>query len=138
MLAAVSKAESFLQNADAAKALSIAPSSDGLRPHELLALTIIFQYHYQNGVDVWDLTKDMLKGGYTKPATALALTGLKRKGLVEPKQVFDSNGNSSDNWFVTDRGEEWLVNNQHKLNLGLPPTEQEPTGPDIQDEDIPF
>jgi hypothetical protein len=134
LLAAVSKAESLRQNADAAEALSIAPSNDGLQPHELLALTIIFQYHYENGVDVWDLTKDMVKGGYTKPATALALSGLKRKGLVESKEWLDQNDNRRDNWFVTDRGEEWLLKNQHKLNLGLPP----PLEIEIKDEDIPF
>jgi hypothetical protein len=134
LLAAVSKAESLRQNADAAEALSIAPSNDGLQPHELLALTIIFQYHYEHGVDAWDLTKDMQKGGYTKPASALALTGLKRKGLVESKEWFDQDDHRFDHWFATDRGEEWLLKNQHKLNLGLPP----PGAIEIKDEDIPF
>jgi hypothetical protein len=138
LLAAISKGDSLRQNVDAAKTLSIAPSSDGLRPHELLALTVIFQYHYENGVDVWTLTGDMEKGGYTKPATALALTGLKRKKLVEAKEVFDRNDNRSDNWFVTEIGEEWLVNNQHKLNLGLPAAEDEPSSSEISNEDIPF
>jgi hypothetical protein len=135
LLAAVSKAESLRQNADAAKALSIAPLSDGLQPHELLALTIVFQYHYENGATVWVLTKDMENSGYTKPATALALTGLRRKDLVESRQVIDSNdGERSTAWFVTELGEEWLLNNQHKLNLGLPP----PGAIEIKDEDIPF
>jgi hypothetical protein len=139
LVAAISKGESLRQNADAAKTLSIAPSSDGLLPHELLALTIIFQYHYENGASVWTLTKDMEKGGYTKPATALALTGLRRKDLVEPRQVVDQDSGERYNaWFVTERGEEWLVANQHRLNLGLPPAEDEPRGPEIKDEDIPF
>ncbi|MGH9713182.1 MAG: hypothetical protein ACRD5M_07780 [Candidatus Acidiferrales bacterium] len=129
LVAAISKGESLRKNVDAAKTLSLAPSSDGLRPHELLALTIIFQYHYEDGVTIWILTKDMEKGGYTKPAAALALTGLKRKSFVETRETFDGNGNRFDSWFVTELGEEWLVNNQHKLNLGLPP---------VQDEDIPF
>lgn len=138
LLAAISKGESLRQNVDAAKTLSIVPSSDGLRPHELLALTIIFQYHYENGVSVWTLSQDMEKGGYTKPATALALTGLKRKNLVEARETYDRNGDRYDNWFVTELGEEWLVDNQHKLNLGLPPQEDGLTSQYIKDEDIPF
>ena len=138
LVAAISKTESLRQSVDAAKTLSIAPSSDGLRPHELVALAIIFQYHYENGVGIWALTKEMEKGGYTKPAVSLALTGLRRKNFVEPKEMIDSNGNTYDNWFVTEVGEEWLVNNQHRLNLGLPPKQQEATGPNIDDEDIPF
>lgn len=138
LVAAISKGESLRRNVDAAKTLSIAPSSDGLRPHELLALTIIFQYHYEGGVSVWALSKDMEKGGYTRPATALALTGLRRKKLVETRGIYDGNGNPFDGWFVTELGEGWLVDNQHKLNLGLPPAEDEPVGGDIKDEDIPF
>jgi hypothetical protein len=138
LVAAISRGESLRQNVDAAKTLSIAPSNDGLRPHELLALTIIFQYHYEGGVMVWKVTEDMEKGGYTKPATALALTGLRRKRLVEAREAFDQNGNRSDDWFVSELGEEWLVNNQHKLNLGLPPLEDEPAGIELSDEDIPF
>ena len=128
--ASISRSQSLRQNADAAKTLSIAPSSDGLRPHELLALTIVFQYHYENGVPVWTLMKDMEKGGYTKPATTLALTVLRRKGLVESREVFDSNDNRFDSWFVTESGEEWLLNNQDKLHLVL--------GPEISEDDIPF
>jgi hypothetical protein len=138
LAAAISKNESLRQNVDAAKTLSIAPSLDGLRPHELLALTIIFQYQYEDGVTVWTLTKDMEKGGYTKTATSLALTGLKRKHLVEGRGRVDQNGNQYDDWIVTERGEEWLVENQHKLNLGLPREQEDPPGPDIKDEDIPF
>lgn len=138
LLAAISKGESLRQNVDAAKTLSIAPINDGLRPHELLALTIIFQYHYEDGVGVWKLTQDMEKGGYTKPATALALTGLKHKNLVEVRTSHDRNGERYDSWFVTELGEEWLVNNQHRLNLGLPGSSGEDSGPEIRDEDIPF
>jgi hypothetical protein len=139
LVAEVSKAASFQQNADAAKSMLIAPKSDGLRPHELLALTIIFQYHYEGGVGVYQLVRDMEKGGFTKPATSLALTGLKRKLLVETREARDSNGDFWEPWFVTDRGEEWLLDNQHRLNLGLP-DENEPSisGPEISDEDIPF
>jgi len=84
------------------------------------------------------LTNDMEKGGYTKPATALALTGLKRKNLVEAREISDRNGDTYNAWFVTESGEEWLVENQHTLNLGLPPAQGDAHGPEISDEDIPF
>ena len=138
LLAAVSKGESLRRNADAAKTLSIAPASEGLLPHELLALTIVFQYHYENGISIWLLIQDMEKGGYTKPATALALTGLKRKRLVEAREHYDGNDNRDDKWFVTERGEEWLLENQHILNLGLPPERVDAAALEINDDDIPF
>lgn len=135
LVAAISRDESLRQNVDAARTLSIAPSSGGLRPHELLALTTIFQYHYEDGVTMYLLTKDMEKGGYTKPAAALAVTGLKRMKFVEIRSVTDNNGNEYGAWFVTELGEEWLIDNQHKLNLGLP---AETKSVNVEDEDIPF
>jgi hypothetical protein len=127
LLAVVAENESRRQNAEIAKSMSIAPGSDGLQPHELLALTNIFQYQYQRGVGVWTLTNEMETGGYTKPATSIAIAGLRHKGLIQFKSVEDQNGDFVDRLFVSDLGEKWLLANQQKLNLRFPP-----------DEDIPF
>jgi hypothetical protein len=54
----------------------VTPQTAGLHPHEILALTIIWGGNYDDGVSVWALAKDMESGGYTKPATNLAIKGL--------------------------------------------------------------
>jgi len=133
--AVVSTEESLRQNVEtAARTLSIAPESDGLQPHELLALTIIFQYHFYEGVSPYQTAEDMEKGGYTKAATSLAIMGLSRKKLVEFREIDDRDG-IVKRLFVSEKGEEWLLTNQHKLNLKLPGVSNTP---EISDEDIPF
>jgi hypothetical protein len=129
--AAVSKADSLQQNVNVANSLSIAPANDGLRPHELLALTIVFQYQYEGGISARDLVRDMERAGYTKPAAVLGLTVLKRKNLVEPTENQDDFGHSYETWTVSSTGEDWLLRNQDSLHLKLPTLE-------IRDEDIPF
>jgi hypothetical protein len=127
LVAVVTENESRRQNAEISKSMSIVPESGGLRPHELLALTSIFPYQYQRGVSDWTLGNEMESGGYTKPATAIAIAGLKHKGFIEFKNMEDSNGEDVVRIFVTDLGEKWLLDNQQELNLRLP-----------ADEDIPF
>jgi hypothetical protein len=46
LVSVVAENESRCQNAQIARSMSIAPGNDGLQPHELLALTNIFQYQY--------------------------------------------------------------------------------------------
>jgi hypothetical protein len=123
LLAVVAANESLRQNAEIVKSMSITPGSDGLQPHELLALTMIFQYQYQRGVGVWTLTNDMETGGYTKPATSVAIAGLKYKKFIQFRQVTDLEGEVVDRLFLTDLGEQWLLENQHKLNLRVPEQE---------------
>jgi hypothetical protein len=120
LVAVVTENESRRQNAEISKSMSIAPESGGLRPHELLALTNIFQFQYQNGLSMWTLMNEMEKGGYTKPATTIAVAGLRHKQFIELRTVEDHNGNRLDSVFGTDLGEKWLLDNQQELNLRLP------------------
>jgi len=80
-----------------------------------------------------------------RSATNLAVTGLIRKKLVELRSVEFSNDYPQDRFFATERGEDWLIANQQKLNLRLPTAAV--SGPDpndyahsteITDDDIPF
>jgi hypothetical protein len=140
LVAAVEKDESRRQNAETASALSVVPETSGLAPHELLALTLIYEDHYSGGTTRYSLPDSMLKGGYVKTASNLAITGLVRKRLVLQREVSgeDGYGNPYEDtrFFVTDRGEDWLMNNQHRLNLRLPSAQDSTTG--ISDQDIPF
>jgi hypothetical protein len=74
----------------------------------------------------------MKKGGYIRSASNLGVTGLMKKALVELKSV-DLSDYTEDRFFVTARGEDWLLANQQKLNLRLPVTSTQ-----ITDDDIPF
>jgi hypothetical protein len=69
----------------------------------------------------------METGGYTKPATSIAIAGLRHKEFIQFRNVEDQNGDFVDRLFVSDLGEKWLLANQQELNLRLP-----------RDEDIPF
>ena len=86
LIAVVAKEESRLQNAQTASSLSVAPETNGLAPHELLALILIFEEHFSDGTPALTLAEMMKKSGYTKPATNLAVTGLIRK-KARPTEV---------------------------------------------------
>ena len=139
LVAVISKDQSRRQNAEAANTLSVMPETSGLAPHEVLALTLVFQEQFSDGISPWSLTQEMQKGGYVKAATNLATTRLIRKTFVERKEVRIDDLNNppyiSNNFFVTEAGQEWLMRNQHKLNLKLLPAEE---SQEITDEDIPF
>lgn len=135
LVAVVDKEESRQQNTETASALAVAPETGGLAPHELLALTLIFQEHFELGASAFEFGDSMRKGGYTKSAANLAATGLIRKKLVEVKPVAFEDY-SQDRFFVTEQGQDWLLKNQHQLNLRLPSAATSVTK--ISDDDIPF
>jgi len=66
LIAVVEKEESNRQNAETVSTMSVVPETSGLAPHELLALTLIFQDHFTSGTPPWDLADSMKKGGYIK------------------------------------------------------------------------
>ena len=136
--AAVARDATLRKSADAANALAIAPDTSGLQPHELLALTLIYKYHYENGISAWGLAQDMEKGGYTRPASNLVIAGLQRKGFLIFKEVRDQNDDAVKLWSVSDNGEDWLLKNQQALNLHSKKNRQQPPPTEITDEDIPF
>jgi hypothetical protein len=140
LVAVISKDQDRRQNAEAASTLSVVPETSGLAPHELLALTFVFQEHFDDGISPWSLAQEMQKGGYVKAAANLAITGLIRKSFVEQKEVtiddLDNPPYIANNFFVTDTGQEWLIRNQHKLNLKLRSAEE--PGGGLTDDDIRF
>ncbi len=124
------------QRAETARALSIAPQTNGLRAHELVALTIIFQASLEGGVTAHELKRDMERAGYTAGATALAMTGLRRAGYVSVATAEDQNGYPYKVFGVDAKGEEWLVEHQDELQLKV--QLDAPPAMGITDEDIPF
>ena len=139
LIAVVEKEETNRQNAETVNTMSVVPETSGLAPHELLALTLIFQDHFASGTRPWDFTDSMTKGGYIKAATNLAAAGLIKKKLVELKSV-EIEDYFQERFFVTERGVDWLMSNQQKLNLKLPSYAAAPDYADqgITEDDIPF
>jgi hypothetical protein len=133
--ALISREESRQQNTQTANALSVVPETSGLAPHELLALTLIFEDHFGNGTAPHELSQSMKRGGYITAATNLAASGLIRKKLVE-KRLIEYQDYNEDKFFVTEAGVDWLLGNEQKLNLRLPSATD--TSKEITDDDIPF
>lgn len=124
------------QNTGLAKALSKSSSLSGLNPHELTALTIIFQSDLTGEATGWSLTKEMERTGFTAFESALALKGLRRKSMVEDAQAEDFHGNRYSIYKVTGEGEDWLMDHQDELKSPVQERSKYPDG--ITDDDIPF
>jgi hypothetical protein len=139
LIAVVEKEESRRQNTETANALADAPKTEGLAPHELLVLTLIFEEQFSDGLSPYMLNESMRKSGYTRPAANLAVTGLMRKNYVELRPVQDQD-RQWDAFFVAEKGQDWLLANQQKLNLKIRThSEIDPYAPaEITDDDIPF
>lgn len=139
-LSAVLKSDvSLKRNADTAKALSGTQQTSGLRPHELLALTIIFQTQFTGGTSGWSLQQDMERGGFTAAASGLAIVGLAKKGYIKVEKENDRDGNIRTDLYMTSSGEEWLIEHQDGLNLQIERLSAQNYGDTgITEDDIPF
>lgn len=124
------------QTAEVARALSATPANDGLRQHELSALMILFESHFEGGTTPWAMKREMERAGYTAAASTLAVAGLRRAGYVEFAPTEDQNGNPYNIFSVSPKGEEWLIEHQDELNLKVQQSSAPAMG--ITDEDIPF
>jgi hypothetical protein len=111
-------------------------STHGLRPHEITALALIMANAdaVGSGVSSYSIRNDMEKAGFTREATQIALICLNRLGFVQAFEDHDDNNNYD---FMAYRlmalGQDWLVDNQDKLEMRLT---KEPPG--IADDDAPF
>jgi hypothetical protein len=113
--------------------VSVSPLKEthGLKPSEITCLALIMANinFPTDRVSVFTIKRDMEKAGYTPLATQLALIPLSRMLLVDADETTDDNGNYYTGYRVLPEGENWLLENQEKLELRLP---KAPT------QDIPF
>ena len=118
---------------------ALAPTS-GLSPHEITALVAILEARFDpsSSVSIATVIEDMGRFGFTKTAAQLALERLRRKTMVtyEIKLVSNQWGDESEVTFfqLTDKGLEWLLENEDQLQLNLP----DPPSKPALDNDIPF
>lgn len=112
------------------------PATEGLSAHEIVALATIME----GGLDpdsppsAYAITKDMDAAGFTAVAAAIAVKRLLRTGYIDMTQATNYNGEDYTGFIVTEKGENWLLDNQDKLVLrrGQPPLN------DFDDDDLPF
>lgn len=135
--AVLKKSESLAELA----ALSPIKTQEGLTPFEISALIIIMENRLtpSDSVAPGNIKSDMRKLGYRDIAVSLSLAGLVRKGMIEPLEM-DDGYNSYTAYTMTDKGVDWVMENQDKLVLqGKPQVEPaEVHRAEITDEDIPF
>lgn len=119
--------------------ISPVKSTHGLQPNEITALALVMANVDSSSDRIFTGTikQDMQKAGYTKLATQLALTRLSRMGFVEATEDSDINGNSFVCYRVLEPGENWLLDNQDKLELETSPRASARTET-LSDDDIPF
>ena len=147
--AITNRIKSLLRKQDATQRIvSASPvrSTHGLQPNEISALALVMANvdsstdHVSTNV----IKQAMQEAGYTRLATQLALTRLARMQFVEPSEDSDYNGNSSVVYRMLEDGEDWLLQNQEKLELRIVPqkssrTQASPfTGIGVTDDDVPF
>jgi hypothetical protein len=63
----------------------------------------------------------MEKAGYTRLAATLALTNLRKNGLIGSDTDSDHNGNSYVVYFLMEAGVDWLIANEASLALHYSP-----------------
>lgn len=120
-------------------------STHGLQSYEIAALALVMANgDSSDQVTTWSIKQDMLRAGYTYVATRLALTRLTRMGFLQSYEDFDINGNAFLTYRVMTEGEDWLLQNQHQLELrkesrkAAPPLEDPFAGMGVADDDVPF
>jgi len=129
------------------KLQSIAPSASsirdesGLASFEQVALSLIFEEHFDDGISMFTLKTQMDRAGFTKAATSLALTRLLKKKLISVEKQWDHHNEM--NYLVattTDEGLEWISQNQDRLVLTVKTKNDDSdyTSTGIVDDDIPF
>jgi hypothetical protein len=122
-------------------------STRGLKPNEITALALLMANRdsKDGGVLPSAIGDGMKRAGYTPLATNLALTVLERQGLVISEWVRGDSYNNEEPWTVyrlTNEGENWLLDNQDRLELRLEakpaPRAIRSSQQRITDDDVPF
>jgi hypothetical protein len=96
-------------------------STHGLQPNEVTALALVMANvdSPTDTVSTHIIKQNMETAGYTRLATQLALTRLARMNLISPSEDSDYNGNTFVVYRILELGENWLLDNQDKLELRI-------------------
>lgn len=129
---------------EAIAAASPVKTTEGLRPHEIasLAFVMVNADSGGSGASSFSIKADMEKAGYTTAAAQLGLIRLTRVGFVEAYEEHDYNDNSYTAYRLTREGEDWLLDNQDKLQIRVSGGPRRQTelqfNEGVTDKDVPF
>jgi len=118
------------------KAISSIPIADreGLKSHEIAMLVLIMenQLTSEDCMSAYVLKNEMEKAGYTPIATSVGIRGLAKAGLIETYKETDDYNNGEEYLAckLTESGENWILENQDKLEFKIKQKEIE--------DDLPF
>jgi hypothetical protein len=120
--------------------------TEGLLPHEIAALVLLVQERVTPSSCLYPhvLQQNILRAGYTKVATALALESLRIKGLIDLRLILDQDDEKAEVYGLTDEGVRWCMSNlgMFQLTCDPPPTRVRRPLPqpesDVDDDNIPF
>lgn len=106
------------------RASSISPVKDteGLAPHEIVALVTVMQNQFilTGPVVPSTIKEDMNQAGFTDIAVSLAMRSLQSKGMVLQRDRVDESGFPYMAFIVSEAGEAWLMANQGRLVMKRP------------------
>lgn len=122
---------------DSTSEISLVAATEGLLPHEMVALVAIMQNSFMTGgaVSAWRIKEDMGNAGYTDIAVGLSLKSLLNKKMISIDVEHEHNGEPYSVYTINSSGEEWLLQNQNKLVLKK---EKAPKIKCYEKEDLPF
>lgn len=135
------KINAYLSKNKTVKSISSAPIADreGLKSHEIAMLVLIMenQITSEDSMSVYRLKSEMNKAGYTDIATSVGIRTLKKNSFIETFKEIDewNNGQEYFTCRLTDSGEQWIIDNQDKLEFKI---QQSNTESGNNDNDLPF
>lgn len=129
--------QALLKNEKTIEKITSSPirETGGLSQHEMVVLVSIMQNRNssEDTVSTHIIHNDMERAGNNRLAANLALTTLQRKQMIHSTREVD-NFNEYFAYSLTEKGEDWLINNISKLNLNYEPH----TDTSGSKEEIPF
>ncbi len=117
--------------------ISYIPETEGLSQQEIVALVCVAQNMDSptDGTATYGIRQDMRKAGFSDIAVSLGLRGLLKKQFAEFYSDIDYNGDEFDAYRATEKGFDWLENNQDKIVIKQQYKEPETS---FQEEELPF
>jgi hypothetical protein len=123
------KIKAFQKSVDTMKTLNEIPMEgiSGLKPHEIAFLILIAENTITNtSVALFELKSQMNDSGFTDMAVRISLTNLKREGFVKTAYGYHVQDRFQEFEQIafcelTEKGEEWVLNNQDKFQIKRKP-----------------
>lgn len=135
------KINAYKSKSKTVKAINSTPIADreGLKSHEIAMLVLIMenQMTSEDLISIYQLKDEMQKAGYTGIATSVGIRSLVKNALLETF-MHDDEWNNGQEYLacrLTELGEQWILDNQDKLEFKIKEVET-PVMPNV--DDLPF